>query len=185
VLNANRQWQYQLAQVCADNALIALRLSSQLPGMGERSVDCTQAQRDMRVVLTVAVFFLGLVTRSAAEKCASGESIRDPGSECAAGFRVDEKRTWDGDGLWETVRHDCYVCPAGTYSANTSATSAATCLACPAGQLCAAGTLSATANPCAVGTFSAGGLSACTACAAGYCLATVSMTGTTGPAKTR
>ena len=53
VLNANRQWQYQLAQVCADNALIALRLSSQLPGMGERSVDCTQAQRDMRVVLTV------------------------------------------------------------------------------------------------------------------------------------
>jgi general secretion pathway protein I len=53
VLNANRQWQYQLAQVCADNALIALRLSSQLPGMGERSVDCTQAHRDMRVVLTV------------------------------------------------------------------------------------------------------------------------------------
>jgi general secretion pathway protein I len=53
VLNANRQWQYQLAQVCADNALIALRLSSQLPGMGERSIDCTQAQREMRVVLTV------------------------------------------------------------------------------------------------------------------------------------
>ena len=53
VLNANRQWQYQLAQVCADNALIALRLSSQLPGLGERSIDCTQAQSDMRVVLTV------------------------------------------------------------------------------------------------------------------------------------
>ena len=53
VLNANRQWQYQLAQVCADNALIALRLSSQLPGLGERNVDCTQAQREMRVVLTV------------------------------------------------------------------------------------------------------------------------------------
>ena len=53
VLNANRQWQYQLAQVCADNALIALRLSSQLPGLGERNVDCTQSQRDMRVVLTV------------------------------------------------------------------------------------------------------------------------------------
>jgi general secretion pathway protein I len=53
VLNANRQWQYQLAQVCADNALIALRLSSQLPGMGESSIDCTQAQREMRVVLTV------------------------------------------------------------------------------------------------------------------------------------
>ena len=52
VLNANRQWQYQLAQVCADNALIALRLSSQLPGMGESSIDCTQAQREMRVVLT-------------------------------------------------------------------------------------------------------------------------------------
>jgi general secretion pathway protein I len=53
VLNANRQWQYQLAQVCADNALIALRLSSQLPGLGERSIDCTQAQREMRVALTV------------------------------------------------------------------------------------------------------------------------------------
>lgn len=53
VLNANRQWQYQLAQVCADNALIALRLSSQLPGMGERSIECTQAQREMRVELTV------------------------------------------------------------------------------------------------------------------------------------
>ena len=53
VLNANRQWQYQLAQVCADNALIALRLSSQLPGLGERRVDCTQAQREMRVELTV------------------------------------------------------------------------------------------------------------------------------------
>ena len=53
VLNANRQWQYQLAQVCADNALITLRLSSQLPGMGERRVDCTQAQREMRVELTV------------------------------------------------------------------------------------------------------------------------------------
>ena len=53
VLNANRQWQYQLAQVCADNALIALRLSSQLPGLGERNVDGTQAQREMRVVLTV------------------------------------------------------------------------------------------------------------------------------------
>ena len=53
VLNANRQWQYQLAQVCADNALIALRLSSQLPGLGERSIDCTQTQREMRVLLTV------------------------------------------------------------------------------------------------------------------------------------
>ncbi len=53
VLNANRQWQYQLAQVCADNALIALRLSPQLPGMGERSIDCTQAERELRVVLTV------------------------------------------------------------------------------------------------------------------------------------
>ncbi len=53
VLNANRQWQYQLAQVCADNALIALRLSPQLPGMGERNIDCTQAERELRVVLTV------------------------------------------------------------------------------------------------------------------------------------
>ncbi len=53
VFNANRQWQYQLAQVCADNALIALRLSPQMPGIGERSVDCLQAERPLRVVLTV------------------------------------------------------------------------------------------------------------------------------------
>ncbi|NBX55518.1 MAG: prepilin-type N-terminal cleavage/methylation domain-containing protein [Betaproteobacteria bacterium] len=53
VFNANRQWQYQLAQVCADNALIAVRLSTQMPGIGERSVDCLQAERSLRVVLTV------------------------------------------------------------------------------------------------------------------------------------
>lgn len=94
----------------------------------------------MRVVLAVAVFFLGLVPRAATTKCASGESIRDTGCECAAGFRVDEKRTWDGDGLWETVRHDCYVCPAGTYSSAGDAACA----------------------PCAVATFSNAGSAACT-----------------------
>ena len=74
------------------------------------------------------------------EKCANGQSIRDTGCECAAGFRVEEHRSWDGDGLWETVRNDCYQCPAGTYSA--------------AGDvLCA---------PCAVATYSNAGASACT-----------------------
>lgn len=93
-----------------------------------------------RKVLIVAALFLGLVLRTDAENCESGESIRDTGCACAAGFRVDEKRTWDGDGLWETVRNDCFQCPPGTYSAAGDA-------------LCA---------PCAVATYSSAGAAACT-----------------------
>jgi hypothetical protein len=93
-----------------------------------------------RNVLSVAVLFLGLALSADAEKCASGESIRDTGCACAAGFRVDEKRTYDGDGLWETVRMECLQCPPGTFSG--------------AGDtLCA---------PCAVATFSNAGAAACT-----------------------
>jgi hypothetical protein len=86
------------------------------------------------------IYSAGIVWHVDAEKCASGESIRDTGCECAAGFRVDEQRIWDGDGLWETVRNNCYQCPAGTYSAAGDA-------------LCA---------PCAVATYSNAGAAACT-----------------------
>ena len=88
----------------------------------------------------VMIQLADIVWQTDAETCANGESIRDTGCECVAGFRVDEKRTWDGDGLWETVRHDCYKCPAGTYSA--------------AGDTACA--------PCAVATFSNAGAAACT-----------------------
>jgi hypothetical protein len=92
-----------------------------------------------RKVLIVTALFLGLALRAEAENCASGESIRDTGCACAAGFRVDLSRRWDGESLWETVRNDCYVCPAGTYSA--------------AGD--------AACKPCAAGTQSDAGAAAC------------------------
>lgn len=88
----------------------------------------------------VMIYFVVIVWQTNAEKCANGESIRDTGCACAAGFRVDEKRTWDGDGLWETVSIDCLQCPPGTFSA--------------AGD--------AACVPCAVATYSNAGAASCT-----------------------
>ena len=51
--NADRQWQVLLAQVCADNALVRLRLASALPNVGESRVACPQANLPLDVVLTV------------------------------------------------------------------------------------------------------------------------------------
>jgi general secretion pathway protein I len=51
--NAERQWQVLLAQVCADNALYRLRLSSNLPNVGETRVACPQASLSLDVVLNV------------------------------------------------------------------------------------------------------------------------------------
>jgi general secretion pathway protein I len=42
-----------LAQVCADNALNQLRLSQQLPGVGDTRVPCVQAERNFEVALTI------------------------------------------------------------------------------------------------------------------------------------
>ena len=53
VLNAQRQSDLLWAQLCADNALNALRLSKQLPGIGDSSVPCEQASQLLRVQLTV------------------------------------------------------------------------------------------------------------------------------------
>lgn len=52
--NAQRQWQVLLAQVCADNALAQLRMSTQLSNVGEQNLACPQASLDMRLVITVA-----------------------------------------------------------------------------------------------------------------------------------
>ncbi len=53
VNNAQRQTDALLAQLCADNALNQLRLSQQLPGVGDSRVACPQANRTLEVALTV------------------------------------------------------------------------------------------------------------------------------------
>ena len=51
--NADRQTVTMLGQICADNALIALRLRRQLPDTGNRSVECMQAGRVLQVDVSV------------------------------------------------------------------------------------------------------------------------------------
>jgi general secretion pathway protein I len=53
VNNAQRQTDALLAQLCADNALLQLRLSQQLPNVGNSRVNCAQADRTFDVALTV------------------------------------------------------------------------------------------------------------------------------------
>jgi general secretion pathway protein I len=50
---AQRQSDQWLAQLCAENALIRLRLSRQLPGVGESTSACEQAGRTLQVRLVV------------------------------------------------------------------------------------------------------------------------------------
>lgn len=52
--NAERQTEQWLAQLCAENALVALRLQRQLPGTGDSDVTCEQAGRSLRVRLSVS-----------------------------------------------------------------------------------------------------------------------------------
>ena len=51
--NAGRQDALLLAQLCADNQLIALRLARQLPGVGDSTNACEQAGRSFQVALRV------------------------------------------------------------------------------------------------------------------------------------
>ena len=51
--NAHRQSDAMLAQLCVDNALQALRLSAQMPGVGSSRQSCVQAGRTLEVALTV------------------------------------------------------------------------------------------------------------------------------------
>lgn len=53
IFNAQRQSDVLLAQICADNALHQLRLSRQLPGVGDTRVPCVQAERNFEVALTI------------------------------------------------------------------------------------------------------------------------------------
>ena len=47
--NATRQTQTMLAQLCAENELVKLRLSRQMPGVGDSSVGCEQAGMQFQV----------------------------------------------------------------------------------------------------------------------------------------
>jgi general secretion pathway protein I len=51
--NAQRQADVLLAQICADNALNQLRLSQQLPSVGNSRVACPQVERQFEVALSV------------------------------------------------------------------------------------------------------------------------------------
>lgn len=51
--NAQRQRDSSMAQLCADNALVQLRLLRQLPDLGTRELTCTQAGTDYTVQLQV------------------------------------------------------------------------------------------------------------------------------------
>jgi len=52
--NAQRQSNVLLAQLCAENELVRVRLARQLPGIGERRVGCSQGNVDFDVAVTVA-----------------------------------------------------------------------------------------------------------------------------------
>lgn len=51
--NAERQSDLLLAQLCAENALINMRLSRQMPAVGDNTTACEQAGRSLAVRLSV------------------------------------------------------------------------------------------------------------------------------------
>jgi len=51
---AERQRDIVLGQVCAENALVQVRLIAQLPSIGTTRMDCPQGGYDYQVVLTVS-----------------------------------------------------------------------------------------------------------------------------------
>jgi general secretion pathway protein I len=51
--NAERQTDLLLAQLCAENALVGVRLSRQMPAVGDNATACEQAGRSLAVNLSV------------------------------------------------------------------------------------------------------------------------------------
>lgn len=51
--NAERQSDLLLAQLCAENALVGIRLSKQMPAVGDNTTNCEQAGRNLGVTLSV------------------------------------------------------------------------------------------------------------------------------------
>jgi len=52
--NAQRQSSVLLAQLCAENEMVRVRLARQLPGVGEQRVACRQGNTDFDVAVVVA-----------------------------------------------------------------------------------------------------------------------------------
>lgn len=53
VRNSERQTDVTLAHICAENALVAVRLARQMPAIGDSSSACAEAGRDYLVTLQV------------------------------------------------------------------------------------------------------------------------------------
>ncbi len=51
--NALRQSSVLLAHICAENELVSVRLSKQMPDIGDSTVACAQAERDFIVNVSV------------------------------------------------------------------------------------------------------------------------------------
>ena len=51
--NADRQSDLLLAQLCAENALVAVRLAKQMPAIGDNTSTCEQGGRSLDVTLSV------------------------------------------------------------------------------------------------------------------------------------
>ena len=51
--NADRQSDLLLAQLCAENALVAVRLAKQMPALGDNTSTCEQGGRSLAVTLSV------------------------------------------------------------------------------------------------------------------------------------
>jgi general secretion pathway protein I len=51
--NAERQTDLLLAQLCAENALVNVRLSRQMPAVGDNTATCQQAGHNLGVTLSV------------------------------------------------------------------------------------------------------------------------------------
>ena len=51
--NAQRQADLLLAQLCSENALVNVRLSRQMPALGDNTTACEQAGRSLGVTLSV------------------------------------------------------------------------------------------------------------------------------------
>ena len=51
--NGARQSDVLLSQLCAENEMVKIRLSKQLPSIGNSSVVCVQASRTLQVTLSV------------------------------------------------------------------------------------------------------------------------------------
>ena len=93
---------------------------------------------------------------------------------CAAGYACPSGSTVGtavacSQGSWSPAGAAvCSSCSSGRYGNTTGMTTALCTDACAAGYMCPPGSVSPTAMPCDVGTFSTGNASACSPCPAGY-----------------